>query len=126
MPEPGWTDDDEKLCLPLLTWSSSTSLLAPLNEDLARRWVKLLLYLVIGAGFGELDVDDGTALSAGGPPLREAGIPAVRDERFRAWAIALIPDPRGSECGECGDTISACCIGIPRPGEDDSEPALNG
>ena len=103
-------------------------MLPPLKEDLPRRWVKLLLYLLIGAGFGELDEGEGTAFSGTiGAPLSEAGIPAVKDERFRACASALIPDVRGMECGDCGDDISpACCMGIPRPGEDDSGPALNG
>jgi hypothetical protein len=46
--------------------------------------VKLLLYRT-GAGFGELDAEDVTTFSgASGPPLKEAGMPAVRDERFRA------------------------------------------
>lgn len=83
----------------------------------------------MGAGFGELDDEEGTAFSGTiGAPLSEAGIPAVKDERFRACASALIPDARGMECGDCGDDISpACCPDIiPRPGDDDSEPALNG
>jgi len=84
IPEPGCTDE-EKLCLPLLPWSSSTSLLAPPNEDLPRRWVKLLLYLLIGAGLGELEAEEMVVCScAEGPPLSVAGIPAVRDDRFRA------------------------------------------
>jgi hypothetical protein len=57
----------------------------------------------MGAGFGELDAEDVTMLSGTrGPPLRDAGIPAVSDERFRAWAKALIPEPRGSDCGDWG------------------------
>lgn len=100
----------------------------PPNEDLPRRCVKLLLYLLIGAGFGELDAEDGTAFSGTiGAPRSEAGIPAVKDDRFRACASTLIPDARGRECGDCGADMSpAWCIGIPRPGEDDNEPALNG
>jgi hypothetical protein len=43
IPEPGCTEED-RLCLPLLFWSSSTTnLLAPPNDDLTRRWLKLLL-----------------------------------------------------------------------------------
>jgi hypothetical protein len=84
MPDPGCVEDD-KLCFPLLFWSSSTILLVPPNEDLARRCVKLLLYLLIGAGFGELDADEVTVFSGIiGTPLKDAGIPAVKDERFLA------------------------------------------
>ena len=84
IPEPGWSEED-MLCFPLLFWSSSMILLAPPNEDLPRRCVKLLLYLLIGAGFGELEVEEVTVFSAGiGIPLNDAGIPAVRDERFLA------------------------------------------
>jgi hypothetical protein len=36
IPEPGWAEED-KLCLPLLPWSSSTNLLPVPNDDLARR-----------------------------------------------------------------------------------------
>ena len=59
-------------------------MLAPPNEERPRRWVKLLLYRT-GAGFGELDAEDVTTLSGViGPPLNEAGMPAVSDDRFRA------------------------------------------
>jgi hypothetical protein len=63
--------------------------------------VKLLLYLLIGAGFGELDAEDVTTLSVpripGGPPLNDAGIPAVKEERLRACVKALIPEGRGRD-----------------------------
>ena len=73
----------------------------PPNEERPLRWVKLLLYLLIGVGFGELEPEGiETASETTGPPLREAGMPAVRDERFRAWDNALIPDPRGSDWGD--------------------------
>ena len=43
-PEPGWITEEETLCRPLLSWSSSSGLLMPLpNDDRPRRWVKLLL-----------------------------------------------------------------------------------
>jgi hypothetical protein len=42
IPEPG-CKEEEMLCLPLLFWSSSTSLLAPPNDERPRRWLKLLL-----------------------------------------------------------------------------------
>jgi hypothetical protein len=41
-PEPGWADED-KLCLPLLPWSSSPGLLCPPKDRRPRRCVKLLL-----------------------------------------------------------------------------------
>lgn len=37
IPDPGCAEEEERLCLPLLPWSSSTSLLAPPNDDLPRR-----------------------------------------------------------------------------------------
>jgi hypothetical protein len=40
-PEPGWAEE-ERLCFPLLTWSSSP-LLCPPNDGRPRRCVKLLL-----------------------------------------------------------------------------------
>lgn len=40
-PEPGWAEED-RLCFPLLAWSSSP-LICPLKEGRPRRWVKLLL-----------------------------------------------------------------------------------
>ena len=82
----------------------------------------------MGAGLGELDAEDATAFSAAiGAPLNEAGIPAVKDDRLRACASTLMPDDLGRECGDCGADMSVdCCARIPRPGEDDSDPALNG
>jgi hypothetical protein len=62
-PDPGWFADEAALVLPLLPWSSST-FGAPPEESRARRWLKLLLYLVIGAGLGELDAEDVIAISA--------------------------------------------------------------
>lgn len=65
--------------------------------------MKLLLYRAIGAGFGELETDVGTTLSeVTGPPLKVAGIPAVREERFLACASALIPDALGRDPGDAG------------------------
>jgi len=126
IPEPGCTDD-ETLCLPLLTWSSSVMiLLAPPKEDLPRRCPKLLLYLLMGVGLGELDADEVTTLSTTtGPPRNVAGIPAIREDRFLACANALIPEVRDRDCGDWGRSISLC-RGFPRLGEEDSEPALKG
>lgn len=53
IPDPGCADD-ERLCLPLLPWSSS-ALLVPPYDSLPRRWLKLLLYRLIVTVFGELD-----------------------------------------------------------------------
>jgi hypothetical protein len=85
MPDPGWADDDERLCLPLLPWSSST-LLAPPYDSFPRLWLKLLMYLLIGAaGFGELDADDATVFSGTIGTLRkDAGKPVFNEDRFRA------------------------------------------
>jgi hypothetical protein len=45
----------------------------PPDDNLARRWLKLLLYLVTGAGFGETDADDAITLSeVKDPVLRPA------------------------------------------------------
>ena len=113
--------------MPLLPWSSSTILLVPPKDDLPRRWVKLLLYLLRGVGFGELEADGVTILSGTtGPPLSVAGMPAVREERFRACVKALIPEPRGNDCGDCGGLSPGFWNGLLRPGDEDNEPALNG
>ena len=62
----------------------------------------------MGAGFGELETDVGTTLSAAiGPPLKVAGIPAMRDERFLACASALIPDALGKDPGDAGKVSPA-------------------
>jgi hypothetical protein len=77
---------------------------------------------------GELDPEEAITFSGTiGTALKEAGIPAVSEDRFRACASALIPDARGIECGDCGESISPTWfIGVPRPGEDERDPALNG
>lgn len=76
-------------------------------------------------GFGEPEPDTTALSGTTGPPLKVAGIPAVRDDRFRAWVKALIPDTLGSDCGEGGGSISPSLrLGVTRPGDDDSEPAL--
>lgn len=79
-PEPGWATEDDKLCLPLLFWSSSP-LLAPLIEGRLRRCPKLLLNRLETDGLGEL-ARELSAAAAGGAARKEAGIPAVREERF--------------------------------------------
>lgn len=88
--------------------------------------MKLLLYLLIGAGFGELEADEATAFSGTTGPRNDAGIPAVSDERFLAWVIAPIPEDLGNDWGDCGMMSPPCDRDDERPGEEDKEPALNG
>jgi hypothetical protein len=71
-PEPGCAED-VALPLPLLVWSSSV-LFVPPEDNRARLWLKLLLYLVMGAGFGELEVDEVTAFSGSLVPCLRAGL----------------------------------------------------
>ncbi len=61
-PEPGWAVDEVTLALPLLLLSSSV-LLPPPTDSFALRCPKLLLYLDIGAGLGELELEDWMARS---------------------------------------------------------------
>jgi hypothetical protein len=63
--------EDEALALPLLLLSSSP-LLPPPEENRLLRWLKLLLYLLIGAGFGELDAEEAIAVSFGSTGARKA------------------------------------------------------
>lgn len=99
----------------------------PPKDDLPRLCPKLLLYRLNGVGFGELDTDATAVSCTTGPPRNVAGIPAVRDERFRACVKALMPDVLGSDCGDGGGSISPVFwIGVERPGDDDNEPALKG
>lgn len=118
-PEPGWVED-VALPLPLLVWSSSV-LFAPPEDNLARRWLKLLLYLVIGAGFGELDADDviafsgnlGACLCAGLEGVAGGGIPRASFKVARTGARPR--EVRGEPAN--GDVIA---------GEADNEGVLNG
>jgi hypothetical protein len=80
-PEPGWADD-ERLCFPLLPWSSSPTLLWPPNDNRPLRWEKLLLYRLVG-GFGDVETGKSAAVLRG-PPRMDAAIPVVRDKRFLA------------------------------------------
>lgn len=112
-PEPGCTREDEKLCFPLLFWSSSPPRLVPPNEGRLRRWVKLLLNLLAAVGLGELE----TGSSPGGPPRKEAGMPAVNDERFLACVRILGPELR---LGDGGTSWSAT------RGDPDNDPCLKG
>jgi hypothetical protein len=65
------------------------------RESFPRRWLKLLLYLLIGVGFGDPDADEAIAFSGTtGTPRNDAGIPAVSEDLFLAWVRALIPELR--------------------------------
>jgi hypothetical protein len=77
----------------------------------------------MGAGLGELDAELAIAFSGRiGAPRSDAGMPAVREERLRACARALIPDVRDSDRGDWGGSMSP----ILGTGDADKEPALNG
>jgi hypothetical protein len=127
IPEPGWAEEDERLCFPLLPWSSST-LLAPPYESFPRLWLKLLLYLDIDPGFGELDVEEVIVCSGTiGTPRNEAGIPAVSEDRLRGCVRALSPGVPVYDCGEVGRTMPPRWFKeVPGTGDADREPALNG
>lgn len=56
---------------------------------------------------------------AGGPPRRDAGIPAVRDVRVRGW---VSDGGLFNEWGEAEDSEVACC----GTGDPDKDPALKG
>lgn len=58
MPEPGGTPDEAALAFPLDILSSSIRVVPP-EDSLPRRWLKELLYLEIGVGFGEPEAEDG-------------------------------------------------------------------
>lgn len=53
--EPGCTLEDAALALPLEI--SSSSLVVPPEDGRPRRWLNELLYLVIGAGFGDAELE---------------------------------------------------------------------
>lgn len=116
-PEPGWAEE-ERLCLPLLIWSSSPGLLCPPNDSRPRRCVKLLLYRLVFCGLGEPTT--GVSGPGGGPPRSDAAMPAVNDERLVLGSdIPLYECPRKCD-GEPGISPS------PSLGEPEREPFLNG
>jgi hypothetical protein len=89
IPEPGWAVEDARLPLPLLLLSSSV-LLVPPDDNLALLCVKLLLYLLIGAAFGDPDAEDAIAFSGGtGEPLENEGDCCPIDVRPRACVAIL-------------------------------------
>jgi hypothetical protein len=121
IPDPGWAD--EMLPLPLLP--SSSVLLAPPDESLPFRWLKLLAYLVIGAGLGEPEAEDAIAFSG------TADVPLKADwgtdpTEFRDRACASEPSaavfPRELREGEGGGGGSISFWA----GDADNEGALKG
>lgn len=110
---------DETLALPLLLLSSST-LLLDTEGNRALLLLKLDEYLWIGAGFGELDAEEPTAVSATAPGLRKAIWGSVDKDDFLACASNGLPALRPTELlGELDRKL-------PAAGDDDKEPALKG
>lgn len=117
-PEPGWATEEARLCLPLLPCSSSGApLLGPLIEGRLRRCVKLLLYRLDEDGRGEPRT--GISVGCGGPPRKEAGIPAVREVRCRGCIGGNAEIRLWAEAGDSGSRDRGT-------GEAESEPALKG
>lgn len=118
-PEPGCAED-VALPLPLLVWSSSV-LFVPPDDNRARLWLKLLLYRVMGAGFGELEAEEGTAFSGSFAPCFGAGLEGFTGggmplASFReARTGALAKEVRGEPAN--GDIIA---------GEAEKDGVLNG
>lgn len=117
-PEPGWALDEVALALPLEL--SSSILLVPPDEGRPRRWVNELLYLEIGAGFGDAEFEDDMACSdttaadrraeaateGGGIVLKSAEVP-----------VGIRADPGRGDGAEDGST---------RAGDAERAGALNG
>jgi hypothetical protein len=117
-PEPGCAED-VALPLPLLVWSSSV-LFVPPEDNRPRLWLKLLLYLVIGAGFGELEAEEATAFSGILGACFRAGLDGVADgmplASFREARTGALPrEVRGEPAN--GDVTA---------GEADKDGVLNG
>lgn len=110
-PEPGWAED-VALALPL---EVSSSALIPPEEGLPRRWLKALLYLEIGAGRGDAELEEAIALS--GAAVRDLRADAAIDGGGIVRASARGPGPERGETPKGGST---------NDGEADSGGALNG
>jgi hypothetical protein len=123
-PSPSWSvlDSrlvDETLALPLLLLSSSTLLLET-EGNRALLLLKLDAYLWMGAGLGELDAEEPTAVSATAPGLRKAIWGSVDSDDFLACASSGLPALLPMELlGELERKL-------PAAGDDDKEPALKG
>lgn len=62
IPDPGCALDEVALALPLELLSSSVRLVPP-DDSLPRRWLNELLYLDMGAGLGDAEVEEAIACS---------------------------------------------------------------
>jgi hypothetical protein len=133
VPEPRCTEE-VALPFPLLRLSSSV-LLPPPEENLLLRCPKLLLYRLIGAGFGELDADEAMAASFGSDGVLSAAWgSALSDVRFLGWFSELgtiflpkeLPGLPKELLGLPVELLGDAGTAGPGAGDDDSEPALNG
>ena len=118
--EPGCAADDVALPLPLLVWSSSVFVVPP-EDNRARLWLKLLLYLVIGAGFGELEAEEATAFSGNFGPCFRARLEEVAGggmplASFKEARTGALPREGRGELAK-GDVMA---------GEADKDGVLNG
>lgn len=102
-PDPGWADE-AALALPLLFWSSSVLLVVPPDDRRARLCEKLLLYLVVGAGLGELEVDAACSESDDGFLAVTAGAfggglwaSSVNDPSVGTWPLASLGEVPSGE-----------------------------
>lgn len=71
----------------------------PPEDNRARRWLKLLLYLV-GAGFGELDAEDATACSETSEPVRLPAT-AAAEAAVEVGRPSSVKDPRVGALTTC-------------------------
>lgn len=118
-PDPGCAED-VVLPLPLLAWSSSVRSVVPPDDNRARRWLKLLLYLVSGVGLGELEVDEAATLSdVNEPALRPAGV-GLAD----GATPSSVKDPNVGTLAEC--VRGELAKGETPRGDADSVGVLNG
>lgn len=117
-PDPGWATEDARLCRPLLFCSSSPARPMDIRPRLC---VKLLLYRPVDAGLGEPTVGVSTDVE-GGPPRREAGIPAVNELLLRGCELMGKFTGRLCEYADEGDSGSSCR----GTGDPESDPALKG
>lgn len=86
----------------------------PPEERRALLWLKLLLYLVTDAGFGELEADSATECSEAIDPVR---LPA---------RVGPLPGKTPSSVKEPRVGIRACVLGEPANGDAPSGDADNG
>ena len=119
-PEPGCAADDVALPLPLLVWSSSVFVVPP-EDNRARLWLKLLLYLVIGVGFGELEPEEATAFSGTFEPFFWAGLGGLA-----SGGMPLASFKEASTGNLPKDVLGELANGEFMAGEADKDGVLNG